>query len=182
MNYNIPKPENMLCGSACLHYILNILYKCNLDIDHNLSWITDLAAYIKMYTNIKFTISCHNSNLYDDYLEIGKDSNFEGFRSITKFLSLGEIISDIPLSITGLSEGLNENSIFILNVSSSIFNQDNSLTGGHFICLVQETFNTFTILNPKSKTLAFEVVPKQHLINSIENFGSWCIKINRSEI
>lgn len=178
----ITKPPDMLCGSACLYYILNIMSNYNLDIAKDLKWITEIAFYIKKHTNLNILLSCHNSALYDDYLKIGENSDFEGFKTIRKFLFLGESIINLPLNKTVLSDGLKKNNIYILNVKSSILNKDNSLLGGHYVCLLDETVNNFKILNPKSDSLVLEFISKNQLQNSFESFGSWCIKINKSEI
>lgn len=182
MNY-LKKYSDVLCGSYCLEYVLNTLLNLNLSIPKDLFWITDLGTYILSNTNINFDINCYNSNLYDDFLLLGTNSDFDGFISITNYLKKGGILKSDSISVKSLKDIINSENIIIVNVSSQTFNNDLTLNGGHFICLLEIIDDDkIKILNPKKEHANIELIPIETIINSIKDFGNWRINIKRSGI
>lgn len=178
MYFRIRKDKDMLCGPACIHYILNFMLNMDIPVPNQLLWITDIATFLKTKTNLKVDLSCYDSNLYSDYLLLEESPDFDGFKSIREYLFVGGSIDEKKLSVNRITSTLYDN-VVIACVSSSIFNKDNKRNGGHFIVLLENRGKNYVIANPKSNSIEIEIVSKEHVLNSINSFGSWIITINK---
>jgi hypothetical protein len=178
MFFKLSKDKDMLCGPACVHYILNFLKNMDVYVPNNLFWTTDIAWFLKVNTEFEIQVTCFKSNLYKDFLNDSGPKDFEGFESIRKYLYVGGEVYERQLSSTILSSIL-KNNIIIANVSSAVFNKDTTRKGGHFIILLKEASKNYIIANPKKASIDIEMIPKQHILNSIKDFGSWIITIKR---
>lgn len=178
MYFKLIKDKDMLCGPACLHYVLNFLLNKNIYIPKDITWITSLATFLKLNTKFKHQLSCYDSKLYSDYLLLSETPDYDGFKSIKEYLFLGGNIKEKKLSIKLINSILYDNYI-IACVSSSIFNKDKNLLGGHYITLLQSAGKNFIIANPKNSYIEIESVDKEHILNSITSFGSWILTIKK---
>lgn len=181
---SINKPNNMLCGPACLYYLSRFIYKQeNVIIPNNLFWMADLALFAFESLNYDVILSCYDSKLYDDYLLQTYPYNFDGFTSLYSFTSTSnKEISYKKISIHCLKNYLKQGYYIILNVSSAIFNDDPSMSGGHFILLLDFTESYFKVANPTTHHIEFINVPKHTILNSCQNFGNWMLCIRKTTL
>lgn len=167
--------NNILCGSACVKYILEKYNKKN-KINNGMFWISQLALclYENGLKNLK--LLCYKSDLYNDYINKFGDQNFEGFKFLSKISNIIHI-EEKHLNKTILKEEILNNEFIILCVESKKFNNDNSMSGGHFIILNGFKDSCVNIINPiKDK---YELITKSldELIYYCENYGAWRLLI-----
>ncbi len=173
----IKKPDNMLCGCACIYYILNHIHNYNLNIPNNLLWITDIALFFCKNTCYDISLTCYNSSLYTDFLTLTSPYEFDGFISIDTYLNQGHKISEKQVTIQNLDKSIDEGNSIILNVSSAILNQDTSMNGGHYICIIGKQDNDFIIANPKKSVISIDTIDKKVIVNSSNCFGNWMLTV-----
>lgn len=174
------KPDSMSCGSACIYYLQeNLFHIESLNCPNELFWMCDLANFLLDNTSSKISLSCFRSKLYLDYCIFGYKNNFEGFRSINSFLKHNMKIHERKVSINSIDKLLNEKKYLILNVSSSMLNQDMHLNGGHYICIIGKQETKYIIVNPKSQTIDIEQIDKKLIVNSCNCYGNWMLEIKR---
>lgn len=177
----VSKPISMLCGPACLHYLTNVIYRLDAPISNQLFWISDLAYHAFTQFKLDTILSCYNSNLYNDFLKTAPPYEFEGFSSLERFEnSTKQKVNFKFHSISDFEHFLDDNYYIILNVSSSVFNQNPNLNSGHFVLLLDYDSTSFVIANPTSLSIEIQNIPKEHLLNSIIHFGNWTLCLKNS--
>ena len=179
-NKSYPKPQNMLCGSACLFYLATQVFNipCD-DLPNDYMWITDIASYVIRHFDKRARLSCFESNLYNDY----KKANFnmipcfEGFKKVDAFLKSGKEIEEKEISEKVIDDLLKRYRIVLLNVSSAVFNQDVKMRGGHYIIIIGEKDDEYLIVNPGKTSITEHWYPKEIILDAATCFGSWMITI-----
>lgn len=174
---NLFKSSEMLCGSACTYFISKHLLKKDLVISNNLFWATDIAYFLKNHIGLNTKVSCFESNLYNDYLNNNLSKDFNGYKSINKFINSGGIIIQEPVNSNQIINSLQSGNVIIACVSSAIFNQDDNFTGGHFIIISDFTDNYFEVVNPAKNKYCILQVEMNLVINSLKSFGCWLIQV-----
>ena len=170
----IDKSAEMLCGPACINYILH-LEKRNNKVINTLTWCCDLACALKEM-NFNVDVRCFNSKLYNDSQKFS-DSKFDGFTSINRYLKK-KPIKELELTVEDLKQEIKHSKYLICNVSSKLFNNDNNMTGGHYILVLGENLNFVKIINPRKTVYEQTEITLQKLIDCMKDFGSWRILIN----
>lgn len=174
--------KEILCGSSCVKYILNKYNKLNLNLlNKNMIWITELAVFLKQSGIKNIKINCYNSNLYNDFKNKNIDLNFGGFKNLNDAIKEDILITEKRLTNNSLSKEIDENNYLILCVESKIFNNDNSMNGGHYIILCNRNDRLVKIINPIKDKYEEKVVDIDFLVDSAKNYGSWRILINEEE-
>lgn len=174
----IQKPQDMLCGSACVHYIANVIRKMNVNVPKNFCWISDLATFATNRLHLSVQLSCYDSRLYNDFQTAKKPSSFDGFRSIEKFFRYTtNSIYNIEISSSIIEKLLASDYLLILNVSSAIFNDDPSMNGGHFVVVLDHDDKNFKMVNPLSEQYEIIDMPKEKIISSCNCFGNWMLAV-----
>ena len=179
MNSYVLKEKNMLCGSACLHYISNVENSFNAFVFPDMEWITELAAFLGNNCKIPFTLSCYNSNLYSDFVKGVLPHDFIGYKKLKEYTINHPKILELKPSIEMFDD---TSKIYILNVSSKIIFNDNSLNGGHYIAIVGKTNNDFIVVNPGSTKIFLTTLNKNLVLNANLSFGGWVIHISKKEV
>lgn len=170
--------DNILCGSACVIYILNEKKKKSNDINSQMFWITELAIVLFDNDIKNIELRCFNSNLYNDFLiKKNIDLKFSGFKFLDKMIKKNIKINQKKLDCSSLKEELYICEYIILCVQSSIFNNDVSMSGGHFIILDKFDENKVRIINPKKREYEVKYVKIDELIRCCKDYGSWRILI-----
>ena len=167
--------NNILCGSACVKYILKKYNKKN-NINNEMLWISQLTLclYERNLKNLK--LLCYKSNLYNDYINKLGDQNFEGFKFLREISNIISI-EEKALNKTILKEEILYNEFIILCVESKKFNNDNSISGGHFIILNGFKDDRVNVINPIKDKYEFITKTLDELIYYCENYGSWRLLI-----
>ena len=165
----------MLCGSSCVKYILNSYKKdCN-NLNNYMNWISELAISLKN-NDFKVILECFKSNLYNDY-KLTNDYSFEGFKYLKMAIDRDIPIKEIKLTKKELINEIKNNDFIILNVESSIFNNDKSMSGGHFIILNKINNDLVSIINPIKDKYEFKEETIDNIIKYCKNYGSWRLLI-----
>ncbi len=175
----IKKPANMLCGPACILFLEKIL-KVEVEIPYQLQWMTDIALFIRNKLGVDARLSCYRSRLYKDYIWYKKDGEleFEGFIKLDNYCNYsGDLITEKKVTCQYLERRLSKNSIFLLNVASSIIHNDASFSGGHFIVLIGYDERSFLVANPGKTMIHLSSIPKKTIIDALVSFGSWVLEI-----
>ena len=184
MSTVLKKPNTMLCGSACLYFLQkNIFPNCNSPIKSNLTWITELAEHVKKHFDKNAIVSCHDSNLYNDFLNASEEDiqKFIGFKKLNRFVQRGNQIIDFEVTKESVDTLLEANHLIIMNVSSSVFNQDDNMVGGHFIIVLSIEGDNYLVVNPGKSNIFIERYSKKRIINSCKKFGGWMIAIQSNK-
>lgn len=170
----------LLCGSACVKYILdkfNLKYN---NFNYKMKWATELALYLLKYDSLDIEVRCFNSNLYDNYLKNITNtkiiSEFEGFLFIKKLEEKNKIINT-KLTKKELKYELNNNDYIILCVESAKFNKSEKMSGGHFIILNSIDNDIIKIINPIKDRFEYKQENIKDIINYTKKFGFWRILI-----
>ena len=170
--------NEILCGSSCVKYVLNSFDKNIGDLNLKMEWITELAICLKEKEIRDISILCFKSNLFYDY-KYSKNINlkFNGFKFIKKCFELKIPIIEIELTKKELVKEIKENKLIILCVQSSVFNNDNSMDGGHFIILKGMVDNMVKVINPRKNKYEYTTRKLEDIIKYCKNYGSWRILI-----
>lgn len=184
MNKVFKKPSEMLCGSACLYFLQKRFFQSDKSpIKKNLSWITEIAEYVINHFDKNALVSCHDSNLYNDFLNASEEEiqRFIGFKKLNRFTQKGNQIIDFEVTKESVDSLLETNHLIIMNVSSALFNQDEHMTGGHFIVVLNIEGDNYLVVNPGKNNIYIEQYTKERIINSCKKFGGWMITIQSNK-
>lgn len=146
-------------------------------LNPQMMWITELALSLKENSINNIEIRCHNSNLYIDFLSNKYDSTFDGFKYLKQAIENKITIIDQKLNVKQITEEVNQCSYIILCVESSLLNNDNKMSGGHFIILHNETNGKVNVINPIKNKYEHKQYTKEELICFCKDYGSWRILI-----
>ena len=135
-NHALLKQKDQLCGNACAEIACMLFYEKDGSTKETLLWCSDIALFLHS-RKIDVQLLCWNSNLYRDYCS-SDDSSFEGFCSLKSYESCVEPIQEKLLCIQSLYREINENRCIVCCVDSSIFNNNEKLSGGHFVVLFKK--------------------------------------------
>ncbi len=171
--------NDIMCGSSCVKYILNINNINSDNINNKMFWISELAIAL-FENNIKnIQLKCYNSTLYNDFInkEI-TDISFPGFYFLDEALKRKINISQSILNVSSLKKEIFENKYIILCVQSSIFNNNNKMSGGHFIIINKKIDKgVVEIINPIKNKYEKKFVNIKKLLYCCKDYGSWRILI-----
>ena len=167
--------KEILCGSSCVKYILEETNMKKKPINSQMTWVSQLAIALKNngYSNTK--IYCYDSSLYKDYLKLKNKSEFIGFKYLDKAIKNNIPIENKELNKSVLKDEIINSLYMILCVESSLFNNDDSMSGGHYIILKEYKNNKVKIINPIKDKYEEKWVDLDFLIYVCKNYGSWRI-------
>ena len=169
------KSEEMLCGPACLHYLLNILQKRNVEIPNNLVWITDIAKYLSEL-KIEHDLSCCESLLYNDYMKGCIHPEHNGALSIDNYLATGKKIAIKKFVKGNILFNKLPDTYFIASIRSKFLDNTKPDDSYHFI-LVHLSMDIFTIICPRRTDYSIISMGIDMFEQMINQSGNWIIKI-----
>lgn len=163
-----------------MKYILND-FGINVEqLNFKMTWITELAIFLKSSGIKNINIFCYKSNLYYDYRNNSNiDLKFDGFHYIEECIKNSIPIKEIKLSKIELLKEVKNNKFIILCVESSVFN-NRKMKGGHFIILNGIDTNKIKIINPIKNKYEYKLENVENIIKYCENYGSWRILIKET--
>ncbi|MBR2832840.1 MAG: hypothetical protein IKE75_00105 [Bacilli bacterium] len=167
--------EEILCGSACVKYILK-QYGKNTNIKPNMFWISELAISLKENGINNIKLFCYDSNLYNDFKMIDS-SEFDGFKYLQKILDNKIVLQEKKLNSRLLKKELEDSDYILLCVDSKKFNKNEQMSGGHFIILKEIINDKIHVINPLKKKYEQKDIPINYIIKCCKEFGSWRILI-----
>lgn len=173
--------NEIYCGSSCVKYILEKYNKDITNLKKDMLWTTELAICLKQ-NGINNQIYCFNSRLYSDFLNNKFDSNFDGFKYLIEAQKNNVSIREKNITIDSLKEEIDSCKYIILCVESSIFNNDASMSGGHYIIISGRNNNVANIINPIKEKYEFKNLNINFLIDACKNYGAWRIIIKEKKI
>lgn len=173
--------KQLFCGSSCIKYILE-RYKIDTNtLKTDMLWISELALSLKKSELSHFQIYCYNSTLYTDYINKKVDLSFDGFKYLKELQEQNILITERQLSINSFSEEIDNCEYIVLCVESRIFNDDNSMSGGHYIILNGRNGENVKVINPVKEKYETKVMNIKFLIEACKNYGSWRILIREDK-
>lgn len=170
------KDENMLCGPACLHYLINIVQKKNVEIPNNLFWITDIAKFLSEL-KIEHELSCYDSNLYNDFIKGHIPHNHPGELSIRNYLATKNSIFLKQFTNRDILYNRLSDIYFIASVKSKYLDNTRPKDSYHFI-LVHQTMDRFTIICPRKRDYCRMSMKIDQFVQMINKSGNWILKIH----
>jgi hypothetical protein len=188
------KPETMSCGLACVSTTLLHIRGYGLESNNNadIHWSTDIGSEL-LQAGFDVFIYAYKSQLlkplgnieFMEYREI--ISNIlkmdlepilqHGYKSLLQYISLGGILQQKKITAKEIEASIFHGLPVILCVSSGLFHEDPSMTGGHFIIVVGFDWANFMIVSPGKISYNFQVIKKNNLLNALYSWGGWSIFI-----
>lgn len=173
-------PKDIYCGSACVKYILDS-YNINDDkLRLDMLWVPELAISLKKAGVPNIRVNCYHSNLYNDFISNRKDKNIDGFKFLDEAQKHGILIKEKSVSINSFIKEIDSSKYLILCVESKIFNNDISMSGGHYIIISGRNKMNINVINPVKDAYNFTTINIKFLIESCKNYGSWRILIGEA--
>lgn len=170
--------KKISCGSSCVKYVINDLLNSTSNINPKMFWITEMALCLTKYLDNDIKLYCYNSNLYDDYKK-NPNKNFAGFTWIKEYLKSNLIIYQKELTRKNLKTEIDDCEFLILCVESKLLNNNDLMSGGHYIIISKIENNIVSIINPQKNKYEFKEIELDDLISYSSNFGSWRILIKK---
>lgn len=169
--------KQLFCGSSCIKYILE-----NYEIDtsllkYDMIWVSELALSLKKNGFSNLQLYCYNSRLYNDFVNKKVDLNFDGFKYLKEMQEQNILIEERNVSINSFIEELDSCKYLILCVESKVFNNDDSMNGGHYIILTDRYGENVKVINPIKDKYEIKILNLNFLIESCKNNGAWRILI-----
>ena len=165
--------SKILCGSACVKYILdyyNIYNKINL----NMKWVPELALALEE-NGFNIKIFCYKSKLYNDYFLLNNEDVI-AFKYIAK-LEEKTKIKEKKLDVDELKKEVSKYGFIVLCVDSKIFNTDINMHGGHYIILNGFLCDKLKVINPTKKGYDYMALDALFLVQCCHEYGNWRILI-----
>lgn len=140
--------KQLYCGSSCIKYILKS-YRIDVNaLKKDMIWVPELALSLKKNELSNIQIYCYNSKLYNDFINKEVDLNFDGFKYLKEMKEKNILIEERNISINSFFEEIDNCKYLILCVESRIFNNDDSMSGGHYIILNGRDGENIKVINP----------------------------------
>lgn len=169
--------KQLYCGSSCVKYILekNLIYTDNIKSD--MIWISELALCLKQNGLSNLYIYCYNSKLYTEFTNKKINLSFDGFKYLKELENQNIQIVEKNISINSFASEIDSCKYIILCVESSIFNNDTSMTGGHYVILNGREGNKVKVINPIKEEYEIKTLNINFLIKACKDYGAWRIII-----
>jgi hypothetical protein len=167
-----------LCGSICTKYISDKLNLNQLNMNKQMSWISELALYLNQH-NLEVELYCNNSNLYTDFVLGNYDPSFSGFIYLNEIKKQNIRLNEKRLNKETLMNEIDDNDYLILCVESKVFNNDEKFTGGHFIVLENRDNEIVRVINPTIDNYETINLELDFLVKCCKNYGEWRLLIRR---
>ena len=185
--FPMKKPENMLCGNACIK-VLEACYTkviiATSNIEQSMRWSSELANCLSR-NGVDVSLHCWNSNLYNDYIVCLEHQDIihevEGFKALFDYECAGGKVYLTQPVCEIIKEQLNEGPIIIC-VSSTIWHNDVNLSGGHFIVLLCHNEDGCLVADPGKETISLIYHNIDYVLQAMQPFGGWriCCKIDEN--
>ncbi|MDD2377981.1 MAG: hypothetical protein PHF30_03025 [Bacilli bacterium] len=170
--------NSILCGSACVKYILDINNIKSDNINLEMFWITELALSLFENDIKNIQLKCFNSNLYNDFVnKKNNDMSFLGFYFLNEVFKKGININESSLESSSFKKEIEESKYIIMCVQSDKFNNNKKMSGGHFIIITKSDKNNVEIINPVKSKYEKKYIGISKLLSCCKNYGSWRILI-----
>ena len=140
--------KQLYCGSSCVKYILEKYLINTNNLKSDMIWISELALSLKQNGLSNLHIYCYNSKLYTDFTHGKADLSFDGFKYLRELENQSIQVVEKNISIDSFASEIDSCKYLILCVESSVFNDDTSMTGGHYIILKGRNGNEINVINP----------------------------------
>ena len=172
--------NEILCGSACVRYILNHYSISEEKLNQNLFWVPEIALYLYKYFSKGIKIYCFNSTLNSEYKKASNIDACDGFIYIRILEEKGLHIFERKLTEKELLKELKTYEFMIVSVSSAILNNDKQMSGNHYVILKLKD-EKIEMINHQKEKYAISDVDPQFIIQCCENCGSWRILLKKEE-
>lgn len=166
----------MSCGSSCVRYILKELSIDSVDLDIDMIWIFELALFLNETLDNEIQLYCYKSKLLNDYKK-SKNSSFIGFVNLKKYFESGKKINKKKLNVKNLKKEIDSSKYIIMCVESKLLNDDDSMSGGHYIIITECDGDIVKIVNPQKDKYQLKKMSLKDTVRLSNKFGSWRILI-----
>ena len=169
--------KQLYCGSSCIKYILESYGIDANTLKKDMIWVSELALSLKRNGLSNIHLYCYNSRLYNDFISKKVDLNFDGFKYLKEIQEENILIEEHNISINSFIEEIESCKYLILCVESKIFNNDDSMSGGHYIILNGRDGENVKVINPIKEKYEVKMLNVDFLIKTCKNNGAWRILI-----
>ena len=169
--------KQLYCGSSCVKYILKNYGIDTSSLKNDMFWVSELALSLKKNGLSNIHLYCYNSRLYNDFISKKVDLNFDGFKYLKEIQEENILIEERNISINSFIEEIESCKYLILCVESKIFNNDDSMSGGHYIILNGRDGKNVKVINPTKEKYEIKMLNVDFLIKTCKNNGAWRILI-----
>ncbi len=173
--------KQLYCGSSCVKYILEKYLINTNNLKSDMIWISELALSLKQNGLSNVHIYCYNSKLYTDFTHGKADLSFDGFKYLRELENQSIQVVEKNISIDSFASEIDSCKYLILCVESSVFNDDTSMTGGHYIILKGRNGNEINVINPIKGNYEKKTLNINFLIKACKDYGAWRIIIMEEE-
>ena len=169
--------KQLYCGSSCVKYILekNLIDTDNIKSD--MIWISELALSLKQNGLSNLHIYCYNSKVYTEFINAKINLSFDGFKYLKELENQNIQIVEKNISINSFASEIDSCKYMILCVESSVFNNDTSMVGGHYVILNGRKGNKVKVINPIKEKYEIKTLNINFLIKACKDYGAWRIII-----
>lgn len=186
-NYNLcyvicPKNTDVLCGSACVEYILQSYKGVSFDrgiLRKDLMWVPELATTLSSSGEITTTLFCYDSKLMDDFKN---RINCDGMpiRLLQLYYDNNGKIIEKRLSVDNIVAMMCEYKNLIFCVDSKTIFQDKTLEGNHFVILSAISDKFVDVISPGRQYYYSLRVSIERFMLSVESNGQWVIGVKNA--
>lgn len=169
--------KQLYCGSSCVKYILEKHLINTNYLKNDMIWISELALSLKKNGLSDLHIYCYNSKLYKDYTHGKTDLSFDGFKYLKELENQSIQIVERNISMDSFASEIDSCKYLILCVESSVFNNDTSMTGGHYVILNGRNGDEVNVINPIKEKYEKKTLNINFLIKACKDYGAWRIII-----
>ncbi len=173
--------KQLYCGSSCIKYILEN-YGIDADtLKKDMIWVSELALSLKRNGLSNIHVYCYNSKLYNSFINKEVDLNFGGFKYLKELQEQDILIEERNISLNSFIEEIDNCKYLVLCVESRIFNNDDSMSGGHYIILNGRNEENVKVINPIKEKYETKILNINFLIKACKNYGAWRILITEEK-
>lgn len=169
--------KQLYCGSSCVKYILESYGIDTRTLKTDMIWVSELALSLEKNGLSNIQIYCYNSKLYTDFTNKEADMNFNGFKYLKAAQEQNIPIEERSISVNSFIEEIDRCKYLVLCVESKVFNNDDSMSGGHYIILNGRNGKNIRVINPIKEKYEIKILDINFLIKACKNYGAWRVLI-----
>lgn len=175
------KKDNVLCGSACVEYILGMEMK-DKAFNKTLFWMLDIARTLDEFFKGSVSVNYYNSKLMCDYVKGCIPEKFEVKDIIEDCNKKGIEIKEHKFDFEELINRKNNSKWMIMCLQSEILFDDEKLVGSNHVVIVDKIDEELVwIISPGKKDIYKMYINRKKFELSYLNNGQWIIWVGGKE-
>lgn len=175
------KKGDILCGSACVGYILEMEKKKEI-FNKRLFWMLDIARTLDENFKGSVTVNYYNSQLMRDYVKGCIPKKFKVDDIIKDCNNKGIEIKELKYDYEALIDRKKNSKWLIMCLQSEILFEDDKLAGSNHVVIVDKIDEEFVwIISPGKRDIYKMYIHRKKFELSYLNNGQWIIWVGGKE-